>query len=126
MRRGDEVKRVFLAFGLAAVTLSACAVAGVNLPLVAVDQVTGERYIGNAVSRGVGASSFQVTSETGILCSGTYVARTTSTGSGTCSNGETLSWTVTGDLSGGQGFGQLGARRALVYYGDFATQQQFR
>lgn len=118
--------RAFSTLFLSAFTLLACAPPGVELPIVAIDQLTGERYIGSATSRRIGESSFSFVSERGVLCSGTYLAATTSLGAGTCSNGETVSWTVTGNLRGGQGFGELGGRRAVVYYGQFAVGQQIR
>jgi hypothetical protein len=120
------MKYRFISALLLGAMLGACAPMGVELPIVAVDQTNGERYIGTAISSRVGESSFSFVSESGISCSGTYTARTSSSGTGMCSNGQSTSWTVTGDLRGGQGFGELGGRRALVYYGNFAVRQQIR
>lgn len=113
-----------------ALVLSACST---TYPLVGVIPETGERFTGTATAT-TGTSTYQITSDTGATCSGTYKADVvysasqgaSSNGVVQCNDGRTGHWAASGTLAGGQGFGTVGGKKFEIYYGQFATYQQIR
>lgn len=110
------------------VALSGCSTI---YPVAGIVESTGERFVGIAEAT-AGVSTFEITSERGVQCSGTYVADivfdyTTGSsvkGAGKCTDGQSVKWAATGTAVGGQGFGTLGGKRFNIFYGQFASHQQ--
>lgn len=110
------------------VLLAACST---TYPVAGVVEGTGEKFLGTATST-ASVSTFDVTSDKGASCAGTYKATVvfdsatgaTTKGSGTCSDGRSFTWATTGTVVGGQGFGSVGGNRLRIYYGQFASNQQ--
>lgn len=100
-------------------------------PVAGVVKSTGERFVGTAEAT-AGVSTFEITAESGVQCSGTYVADivfdyTTGSsvkGTGKCTDGRSVTWAATGTAVGGQGFGTLGGKKFNIFYGQFASYQQ--
>lgn len=113
---------------LSASLLAGCATV---YPVAGVVPATGERFVGTASST-VGTSTFEITNDDGVQCSGTYKAQvvfdyatgTTEHGTGKCADGRHITWSATGNAIGGQGFGKVGGDKFKIFYGQFASNQQ--
>jgi hypothetical protein len=101
----------------------------VQVPVVSVNKVTGEKFVGTAIS---GPGTIEMVNHKGTRCTGTFNSQIVMTresgfsrdGSVTCSDGRRGTFTVAGTASGGQGVGNLSGAQIDVYYGQFAVLQK--
>lgn len=86
----------------------------------------GTRIAGKATAVSGGQSTLQLTTETGQTCTGHFTSpiiwdhHTTLAESGTltCANGQTGTFTYAGTAKRGEGFGQIDGQRFSFVYGD--------
>ena len=106
---------------------------GTTYPVVAISKETGEKFFGTATSVAGGTSRVELQNAKGVKCSGTYKASIvfdyttggSTSGTFTCSDGRSGRYVTTGTAIGGQGQGTVDGKPVAIYYGQFASFQQF-